>query len=80
MSCREDYSILLLKRIKAKKKLKKLAKMRAETARLANLAERRHRRMVEAREAIRPLIIAAASLNAQANQFISAWLDRNDCL
>lgn len=54
--------------------------MRAETARLANLAETRHRRMVEAREAIRPLILAAASLNAQANQFISAWLDRNDCL
>ncbi|MBA0608042.1 hypothetical protein Godav_020292 [Gossypium davidsonii] len=54
--------------------------MRVETARLANIAERRHRRMVEAREAIRTLIIAAASLNAQANQFISAWLDRNDCL
>ncbi|KAK8519740.1 hypothetical protein V6N13_031772 [Hibiscus sabdariffa] len=72
MSGREDLNLLQGRIKKAKKKVRK---WKAWTEEMRNVMENHYQAVVQDREAVHQLFLAAEALDAQVLQFISAWLD-----
>ncbi|KAK8519443.1 hypothetical protein V6N13_133365 [Hibiscus sabdariffa] len=76
MGRRDQLSISERRIKKAEKKVKKMkawtAQEKEEVGRQINLAETRYQAILQIREAVHPLFLAAQSLNAQLDHLISA--------
>ncbi|KAK8542523.1 hypothetical protein V6N13_136903 [Hibiscus sabdariffa] len=75
MSGTEDLNLLQGRIKKAKKEVRK---WKASTEQMRNLVENHYQAVVQDREAVHQLSLAAEALDAQLLQFISAWLDKTD--